>query len=625
MKNNYVIGNVISVNGLKINILMNEQSNLESFHYDGNIYDGISVGSYIGIIRGSNKIICRVDREFLEDKYREPSIHEFSRERFERVVEVSLIGNMYRGNFEFGIKRFPMIFNEAVLLTELEIKDILQKDASKSNHRMSIGKSVNNDIAIEIAWDKLFNTHVGIFGNTGSGKSNTLAKVYTELFNKQCYEIIDNFGGKSKFVVLDFNGEYVKNGILSNKKKVLNLSTRSNRGDKIKLRSNVFWNIENLSILYSATEKTQQPFLKNAINYYLDKNSYNITAEKIITGMGSAFYNVFYQNNNKELLNLLNKSLEIIDFNPKDNYFDGDKPLDLSWLNSSWHSTNKTYYINNRYFNNRDNVPRSDISSKRDDFEKALSTKVVFSRIENLSSTQKLKIATNTYLIYSLAFGKVNFEFINPLISRIDSRSNFIEKTIEITDDNVDEDYLTVISLRKCNSEAKKMIPLLIAKQLYEAHKVNDEDFEIKSTVHLIIDEAHNILSSQSAREAEGWKDYRLEVFEEIIKEGRKFGFYLTLASQRPADISPTIMSQLHNYFIHRLVNDQDLRMIENTVSSLDETSRKQIPSLASGQCVITGTSFDLPLLIQVEKLSEEISPTSENANLIKLWLAREE
>ena len=165
------------------------------------------------------------------------------------------------------------------------------------------------------------------------------------------------------------------------------------------------------------------------------------------------------------------------------------------------------------------------------------------------------------------------------------------------------------------------MLPLLIAKQLYNRHKEeSSDDNNINSTIHLIIDEAHNVLSLQSTREEEFWKDYRLEVFEEIIKEGRKFGFYLTLASQRPYDISPTIISQVHNYFIHRLVNDQDLKMIGNTINSLDSVSKQQIPNLAPGQCIITGTSFDMPLLVQVDKLSKEKSPSSDNANLIKLW-----
>ena len=92
--------------------------------------------------------------------------------------------------------------------------------------------------------------------------------------------------------------------------------------------------------------------------------------------------------------------------------------------------------------------------------------------------------------------------------------------------------------------------------------------------LNLIIDEAHNILSLESSRESEAWRDYRLETFEEIVKEGRKFGVFLTLASQRPHDISPTIISQLHNYFLHRLVNNLDVLAIEKAVSYLDRVLR---------------------------------------------------
>mgnify|MGYP001016704481 FL=1 len=290
MNENYIVGNVTSIDGLKINVLMNEQSNLESFHYDGVIYDGISIGSYIGIIRGSHKIICRVEKEFLQDKKNEPSVQEFSRDRFERYIEVSLLGDIYRGVFEFGIKRFPMIFNEAVLLTEDEIRSILQKGASNSSQKLSIGESVSNHIPVDLAWDKLFNTHIGIFGNTGSGKSNTLTKIYTELFAKENIEIVENFGGNSKFVIFDFNGEYIKDGVLHHGKNSVKLSTHSNKGEKLPLTPRVFWDIETLSILYSATEKTQRPFLKSAIKYYVDHVKHDITSETIIQGLGSSFY-----------------------------------------------------------------------------------------------------------------------------------------------------------------------------------------------------------------------------------------------------------------------------------------------------------------------------------------------
>ena len=200
------------------------------------------------------------------------------------------------------------------------------------------------------------------------------------------------------------------------------------------------------------------------------------------------------------------------------------------------------------------------------------------------------------------------------------SYSKWINKIIEF--DNEDKwKLINIISLRNCNQSAKKMVPLLLCRFLYDFHKQEQFDkSEITHTKHLIVDEAHNILSEMSTREASAWKDYRLEVFEEIIKEGRKFGFYLTLASQRPSDISATIISQIHNTFIHRLVNEQDLRTISSSISSLDVVSKGQIPLLAAGQCIISGTSFDMPVLIQIDKLDFDKSPKSESANLSALW-----
>ncbi|WP_254223592.1 ATP-binding protein [Burkholderia multivorans] len=160
---------------------------------------------------------------------------------------------------------------------------------------------------------------------------------------------------------------------------------------------------------------------------------------------------------------------------------------------------------------------------------------------------------------------------------------------------------------------------MLFAKHYYNLHKatvVNPPD----RTVHLIVDEAHNILSEQSTRESESWKDYRLELFEEVIKEGRKFGIFVTIVSQRPADISPTIVSQLHNFFIHRLVNDRDLFLIDNTISTLDALSRSLIPGLSQGCCVVTGTAFELPMVIQVDRLPTDKQPASEDVDLEKLW-----
>ena len=178
---------------------------------------------------------------------------------------------------------------------------------------------------------------------------------------------------------------------------------------------------------------------------------------------------------------------------------------------------------------------------------------------------------------------------------------------------------VAVFSLLDVNQEQKKVIPLIIAKYLYREQKSRGQD-DPETSIHLIVDEAHNILSYTSQRESEGWRDYRLETFEEIVKEGRKFGMYLTVCSQRPADISPTIISQMHNYFIHRLVNDEDLRAVAKSVSFIDAASTSMIPVLPQGCCIVSGTAMSYPARVQVERLERQKQPKSYDRDLATTW-----
>src|SRR5699024_12252483 len=103
---------------------------------------------------------------------------------------------------------------------------------------------------------------------------------------------------------------------------------------------------------------------------------------------------------------------------------------------------------------------------------------------------------------------------------------------------NIIEEYLEkykVINIKfqvHKKKEITRLIHMLISKMIYDEHRVRVSTQNVKETKHLIIDEAHNILNAEYRNTGDDWQDYRLSVFEEIIKEGRKFGYYLTLASQ---------------------------------------------------------------------------------------------
>lgn len=225
-------------------------------------------------------------------------------------------------------------------------------------------------------------------------------------------------------------------------------------------------------------------------------------------------------------------------------------------------------------------------------------------------------------LMNDIGTGQVQLDHILPLMKRMEGAIAMLRKAVQVAVEDADvPPMVTVVSLKRCSTDAKKILPILIAKHAYHHHRAAVASPPDR-TLHLIIDEAHNILSEMSAREAEAWKDYRLELFEEIIKEGRKFGVFLTIASQRPADISPTIVSQIHNFLIHRLVNDRDLFLIDNTISTLDPISRALIPNLTQGCCVVTGTAFDLPMVVQVDMLNANRRPDSGDIDLQELWHA---
>ena len=602
MNSNFEVGVIWAVNGNQVTIKMNSITSDFTYFYNGEEYEGIRNGGYLSITRGHIDIICQIESEEIKDNYQKESKNKYKykeNERYEKFVYARCIGFFENEKFNFGIKYSPIIYNTVKMISSNTIKAILSPKKEKNEIEFVIGKDLQYELKIDLPWNKIFNTHIGIFGNTGSGKSNTLTNLYKILLNHEKLNVKE-----SNFVFIDFNGEYIGDKVLCGSKVTYELNTHQNdKGDKFPIKSSSFWDEEVLSILFHATEKTQKPFLKNLIKgrnkYISNKNSLENYLKKIYIRCLETL------NPKKEFAEILIRTLKLIDFD------------DIFLKELQWHSKNQKFYSGNDYSYNQGEGKLAKIVYKY--VEEVI-------KIGNIDQFTELEIRANLDLIRGLLLNNVQYDNINPLLSRIESISVSLKKIINIVEEDNSEEKtlnknnLEVISLRNCNQEIKKMFPILLAKEYFKEHKEQNKN-EVKKTFHLIIDEAHNILSQQSNREAESWKDYRLELFEEIIKEGRKFGFFLTVASQRPADISETIMSQFHNFFIHRLINEKDLRLIDNVISTLDRSSKQLIPVLPQGACIVTGTAFDFPKIIQVDKIeNREERPNSDDIDLEEIW-----
>lgn len=622
----YIIGTVKEIRGTSVIVRMFNNSSQLSYFINGERYSGIIIGSYIGIKQGQYIIVGQIEKESAIDNLNDIENITFSKKRFVREFTVKIIGAFIRDKYTQGMVAFPQIFNDVILLSDSEIAAIISGDNQKDEESakyLKIGNIWPNGVDYYLDWTKLFNTHIAIFGNTGSGKSNTLTKLYTELFNLEKNKIIDF--GESRFVFLDFNGEYVTDTVLTPFKDCIYLDTSVSDNEpenKLSIPYKKFWNKDLLSIIFGATEQTQQPFLSRIMNYYFKEKS--DFKDNIANYIAKAFEEVFGSEADINSLSLLRDILDKLDIEYK---------ICSMWIadaivNEKYKNFYSIEYIEHWGQDNQDaspyywNIEEKVLEDEKSTIEKRIETLIL--NTEKLANPIfQLEIAVRLQMIHDLSTHMIQYDHIAPLLHRIEARSKDLNKVIEITEDaNMFNKPITVISLKNVNRDIKMILPMLIAKMSYQLHKETNLNHD--KTFNLIIDEAHNILSEKSSVESEKWKDYRLDVFEEIIKEGRKFGYYLTIASQRPADISPTIVSQIHNYFVHRLVNELDLKMLQNTISSLDAVSRSNIPTLSPGQAVITGVSFAQPVIVQIDKLDEKQQPDSSNSNLIEIWHFRE-
>lgn len=92
------------------------------------------------------------------------------------------------------------------------------------------------------------------------------------------------------------------------------------------------------------------------------------------------------------------------------------------------------------------------------------------------------------------------------------------------------------------------------------------------------------------------------------------------MATQRPSDITPTLLSQSHNYVIHKLINPRDIEIMKNTVPYIDEMSISMLSILSPGQAIFSGTAFNRPNIVQV-KFDESITKVeSDTIKLMHKW-----
>jgi Helicase HerA, central domain len=162
---------------------------------------------------------------------------------------------------------------------------------------------------------------------------------------------------------------------------------------------------------------------------------------------------------------------------------------------------------------------------------------------------------------------------------------------------------------------AREIIANVIGRHLLSAARSGS--FQKKPTV-VLVDEAHNFLGRHI-----GTEDYaaKLDAFELIAKEGRKYGLNICLVSQRPRDITEGVLSQMGTLIVHRLTNDRDREVVEHACGEIDRAASAFLPNLRPGEAAIIGTDFPIPLTIQIHEPTTK--PKSDGPRYQEHWGAK--
>ena len=228
-------------------------------------------------------------------------------------------------------------------------------------------------------------------------------------------------------------------------------------------------------------------------------------------------------------------------------------------------------------------------------------------------------------------------EYVETMLMRIKTllSDSKLKKVISVDDDitlekwindyicpsSLKETNITVIDLSLMPAELIFIITSVIARLTLETlqryRKVNNGE---TLPITLVMEEAHTFIKKYNDAENETASGLCTKVFEKIAREGRKFGLGLVLSSQRPSELSTTVLSQCNSFLLHRISNDRDQELVNRLVPDNLRGLLRELPSLPSQNAILLGWAAELPVLVHMNYLKEEYRPKSDDPKYWNSW-----
>lgn len=599
-----------------------------------------------------------------------------------RKISVNPLGTLYKKegniyNFKRGSNSLPTVGTPVFLPTAKQIEAIVEGDKTK---KMRIGTSpFAGEANIYVDPNKLFGRHLTVLGNTGSGKSCSVAGlIHWSLEAAQKERKNKNKEGipNARFIILDPNGEYsyafnsAQSSVKSRVFKVdIGDSSDTNNGENPLKVPIWFWNREEWLSFTHASAKIQKPLLMRALRKVRMLNCYNENLQDVLKThliehlrvilklLRRAKSPELVQKSEKNIYTQLGKNLDLLIENLKDK---GENILTLLDIDN----VVLEYYIDGIESNIKDkrigelgNTKYYFEGFSLDELEQI--ERIIKEIAAKLGSVSDVMNEINNEINEDIpiAFDAVNFvknledisieedagQYLEPLIMRIHMLlSNLrLKSIIDDKDEPVElakwlEDYIggnnagngnvVIIDLSLVPSEIIYVITAVIARMIFEALQRYRKLKKYSLPTVLVMEEAHTFIKRYRDDEEDGnAAKVCTQIFERIAREGRKFGLSLVISSQRPSELSPTVLSQCNTFLLHRITNDRDQEMISKLVSDNLRGLLRELPILPTQMAILLGWATELPVLVRMRDLPESQRPRSDDPDLWDVWVGENE
>jgi DNA helicase HerA-like ATPase len=555
-----------------------------------------------------------------------------------------------------GVVAFPSVGDQVLIPTPEQVAAIV--GANDTGRHVRIGTSpMAAETPVLVDPDKIFGRHLAVLGNTGSGKSCSVAGLVR--WSLESAQQARQKSGKAgmpnaRFIVLDPNGEYAAAFADIAGTRVFRVPPVSENEHPLNVPA-WLWNGHEWGAVAHAQPGAQRPLLLQGIRE-LKSGQSEVAAREAIIGRYLASFSLrisamLVQGTQafsglpaarmacgKFLENVASDTAEFSTSLPP-----GNEASELSSISATV-STIVESRRSGSWFNDFSVADLEKIRSQLEELIQILpklspaspigedaptffDVSLLADHLERIATEQGGNLAG---FISTLGL-RIRGMLADPRLSSVIGQSSSVSFSDWLDDyvgsDKDDKGPIAVIDLSLVPSEIVHIVVSVLGRLVFESlqryRRLRPDGKPLPTT--MVLEEAHSFIKKGRDDDSISAAWLCRETYERIAREGRKFGLGLVLSSQRPSELSPTVLAQCNTFLLHRLVNDVDQDLVRRLVPDNVGGLLRDLPSLPSRQAILLGWATPIPILVEMDELSEDKRPHSEDPDFWSVWTGESE